>query len=453
MVAQLKARAISSRELMTAHIRRIEEVNPLLNAVVVPLFDSAMAAAEDADRRLMRGEETGVLHGVPISIKDSIDVEGVRTTAGTIGRKNARPAAVDATLVARLRRAGAIPVAKTNLPDLLFAYESDNLLFGRTNNPYDQSRTPGGSSGGESALLASGGSALGLGSDAAGSVRLPAAFCGIASLKPTSGRLPRTGHVPPAGGWVEELWQIGPMARQVADLELALSLLAAPDGEDFTSPPVPLLSPPDLRGLRLAMFTHNGFAPCTDEVVETVKFAARALEGAGMRIEETMPPGMGHAYDLEMDLLGADGCAGLDAYAVAQGSASLHPLLMSGFLQRIRARACRTPDLSTLWGRWDAFRVEMTQFFRTYDAILCPVYTQTALKHGASTEETNFRGFSYTMAWNVAGLPAATVRCGEANGLPVNVQIVTARWQDRLALKICRALELACGGFVAPHLP
>ena len=170
------------------------------------------------DRERAQGNPLPPLAGVPFSIKDSIEVEGTVCTAGTLGRKSAAPSIRDATVVARLRAAGAIPIARTNLPDLLFAFESDNLIRGRTNNPYDFSRTSGGSSGGEAALIAACGSPFGLGSDAAGSVRLPAHFCGIASIKPTSGRLPRTGHVPPAGGWIETLWQIGPMARRVEDL-------------------------------------------------------------------------------------------------------------------------------------------------------------------------------------------------------------------------------------------
>src|SRR5579885_3566746 len=226
--------AISSEELVRAHIARIEAVNPALNAAVEVLADSALAAAREADARRARGRRLGPLDGVPFSIKDSIEVAGTVCTAGTLGRRNAPRSTRDATLVARLRAAGAIPLARTNLPDLLFAFETDNLIRGRTNNPFDLKRTCGGSSGGEAALIAAGGSPFGLGSDAAGSVRLPAHFCGIAALKPTSGRLPRTGHIPPAGGWVESLWQIGPMARRVEELVTMMRLLAAPDGRDHT---------------------------------------------------------------------------------------------------------------------------------------------------------------------------------------------------------------------------
>src|SRR5580698_4886966 len=191
--------AVSSAELVSAHLARIDEVNPALNAVVEILRESALRQAEAVDRRRARGEPLRPLEGVPFSVKDSIEVEGTVCSAGTIGFQHAAQSKRDATLVARLRDAGAIPIARTNLPDLLFAFESDNLIFGRTNNPYDRARTCGGSSGGEAALIAAGGSPLGLGSDAAGSVRLPAHYCGISTIKPTSGRLARTGHVPPAG--------------------------------------------------------------------------------------------------------------------------------------------------------------------------------------------------------------------------------------------------------------
>jgi amidase len=222
MSEMIRRREVSSLELVRAHLEQIERVNPCLNAVTEVLAQSALEQAQVADDRLAAGELRGPLHGVPFSVKDSIDVAGARSTAGTLGFRDAAPATQDATLVKRLRSAGGIPITKTNLPDLLFSFETDNLIFGRTNNPYDLSRTCGGSSGGEAALIAACGSPLGLGSDCLGSVRVPAAFCGIAGIKPTSGRLPRTGHVPAVGGWVEKLWQIGPMARRVEDVALAM---------------------------------------------------------------------------------------------------------------------------------------------------------------------------------------------------------------------------------------
>ena len=436
---------------MTAQLDQIKRVNPKINAAVEILSETALEEAREADDALGRGDDAGPLHGVPVSIKDSIDVRGVRTTAGTWGRRDAPAAECDATLVQRLRYAGAIPIAKTNLPDLLFAYESDNLIFGRTNNPYAPDRTAGGSSGGESALIAACGSPLGLGSDAAGSVRIPAAFCGIASLKPTSGRLPRTGHVPPAGGWVEALWQIGPMARFIEDVVLATQILAGEDGTDWTSPPVPLIAPQD-HSLRIAFFTDNGVATCSSDVVEAVRKCARFLSQAGHEVTEVRPPGIAQAYELEMGLLGADGAEGIDAYLESIGSTQRHPLLEAGFVSRMRQRRATATQLATRWAEWDEYRTQMTHFFRKYDVLLCPVYTQSALKHGESAKSGNFEGFSYTMAWNVSGNPAATVRCAESDGLPVNIQVVTACWRDLLALEVCWWIEKEFGGWRPPAI-
>ena len=275
----IRSRQISSLELIRAHLRHIARVNPNINAVVELLSGRALAEARQADDAMARGEKAGPFHGVPFSIKDSLELAGTVCTAGTLGRRAAAPSAEDAAVVTRLRRAGAIPIAKTNLPDLLFAFESDNLLFGATNNPYDLKRTSGGSSGGEAALIAACGSPFGLGSDAAGSVRLPAAFCGIAGIKPTSGRLPRTGHFPPAGGWIETLWQIGPMARRVEDLCALMPLLVSGDGRDFSVVDVPFQDPSEvkLRNLRVAFYTDNGIAAATEEVSGVVRAAAREL--------------------------------------------------------------------------------------------------------------------------------------------------------------------------------
>lgn len=451
MARMIRERQISSVELIMAYLEHIHKINPALHAVVDLLADSALRDAAQADAKLAQGEACGPLHGVPVSIKDSIDVQGTTCTAGTLGRKNAAPAGHDATLVRRLRAAGAIPIAKTNLPDLLFAFESDNLIYGRTNNPYDLSRTPGGSSGGESALIAACGSPLGLGSDAAGSVRLPAAFCGIAGIKPTSGRLPRTGHVPPAGGWIEALWQIGPMARNTEDLILAMRLLASEDGEDFTSPPVPLLESKDPPDLRIAFFTDNGVAPCMPAIRNAVTRCADFLHRTGLRVEECRPSCIEQAFELEFELLGADGVDGIDAYLRNIGSTKLHPLL-NAWLDRMRPLRATASELASRWTQWDSYRAAMARFFDRYDAIVCPVYTQPALKHGDSIKPGNFEGFSYTMAWNLAGAPAATVRCSEADGLPVNVQVVARPWRDMTALAICQMLEAEFGGWNAPRL-
>jgi amidase len=450
--ALIRNRKISSAELIEAHLSHISIANPPINAVVELLEGPAREQARIADDALARGQSCGPLHGVPFSVKDSIEVEGTRCTAGTVGRAAAPLSTVDATVVARLRQAGAIPIAKTNLPDLLFAFESDNLLFGRTNNPYDLSRTSGGSSGGEAALIAACGSPIGLGSDCAGSVRLPAAFCGIAGIKPTSGRLPRTGHFPPAGGWIEALWQIGPMARQIEDLVLMMKILAGTDGEDPSVADVRFspLDERDLGGLRIAFHTDNGCCAAAPETAAVVRSAANALAVEVACVEEARPACLSDAYDLEMKLLGADGGDSLRSYLAALGSARQHSLL-TGWLDKLEAYRTGLAGLQGYWADWDRYRAEITSFLRRYDAIICPVYPQPALLHGVSIQDTNFRGFSYTMAYNLAGLPGAVLRCGESSsGLPIAVQIVTRRWREDVALAIAARLEQRLGGWKAP---
>ena len=450
----VRQRQVSSRELVAAHLERISNVDPKLHATVEVLAERALAEANSADVALTRGEAVGALHGVPFSIKDSIELAGTVCTAGTLGRSGAAASTEDAALVARLRRAGGIPIAKTNLPDLLFAFESDNLLFGRTNNPYDLSRTSGGSSGGEAALIAACGSPLGLGSDAAGSVRLPAAFCGIAGIKPTSGRLPRTGHFPPAGGWIESLWQIGPMARRVEDLVTAMPLLAGPDEYDPTAIGMPVRDPAAvrLRDLRAAFYMDNGFAAAQPEVAEVVRAAAQSLAAETACMDEARPACLAAAYDLEMKLIGPDGGDSLRRYLADLGSTRLHPLL-TGWLDKLEPYRTDLAGLQGYWAEWDGYRAEMFAFLRRYDVILAPAYTQPALPHGASILDENFRGFSHTMAYNVAGWPAAVVRCGEsAEGLPIAVQVVAAPWREDIVLAVAAALERGFGGWKASEI-
>ena len=445
----VRERHISSRELISAHLERIAAINPVLHAAVEVQAERALEQAAAADRELAAGSPRGPLHGVPFSIKDSIEQAGSRCTAGTWGRRDAPPSTADATLVERLRNAGAIPIARTNLPDLLFAFESSNLLFGQTNNPYDVTRTCGGSSGGEAALIAACGSPLGLGSDAAGSVRLPAAFSGIAGIKPTSGRLPRTGHFPPAGGWLETLWQVGPMARRVEDLIEAMRLLAGPDGIDPTVPDVPFRDPQHVKltELRVAFYTDNGFAAADGEVSGVVRAAAAAITSAVRSVEEFRPACLAAAYDLEMKLIGPDGGDGMRAYLRELGSSEVHPLL-TGWLDKLEPYRTDLAGLAGYWAELDAYRAEMTRFLRHYDVILCPAYIHAALPHGESIRDENFRGFSHTMAFNVAGWPGVVVRCGESStGLPIAVQVVAAAWREDIALRVALWLEEAFGGW------
>ncbi len=439
----IRNRQVSSRELIQAHLDRIAEVNPTLNAAVMVLGDEALRAADLADQRAAQGETISLLDGVPFSVKDSIDVLGTSCTAGTMGLANSLPSKSDATLVSRLRSAGAIPIAKTNLPDLLFAFETDNLIFGRTNNPYDPSRTCGGSSGGEAALIAAGASPIGLGSDAAGSVRLPAHFCGIAGIKPTSGRLARTGHVPPAGGWIEMLWQIGPMARYAADLRAMMPILVGPDGRDHTVVDVPYHDPDRVRlgDLRVAFFTDNGIIPADSETAATVRAAARTLAEDCARVEETRPPGIEQSFDLEMKMIGPDGGDGLRQFLKTVGSERTHPLL-DQWLAKLERYRTNVDGFAEYWSSLHEFRARMCEFLQNYDVILSPVYPTPALPHGTSTLDENFIGFSYTMIHNLTGWPAAVVRCSESStGLPIGIQIAARPWREDIALAVASRLE------------
>jgi len=439
--------SISSAELVRAHLDRIAEINPQLNAAVEVLEQPALEAAQAADERRADGGLLSPLDGVPFSVKDSIEVAGTSCSAGTLGFRDAPRSARDAALVHRLRSAGAIPLARTNLPDLLFAFETDNLIYGRTNNPYDLSRTCGGSSGGEAALIAACGSPFGLGSDAAGSVRLPAHFCGIAALKPTSGRLPRTGHVPPAGGWIETLWQIGPMARRIEDLCAMMPLLIGPDGRDHTVVPMPLNDPASLDAseLRIAWFADNGISAPSAETAATVETAAGALGARYCR-----PPRIQESYDLEMMLIGADGGDGLRAYLEQIGSNRTHPLLQ-GWLSKLEQYRAGIHEFADRWSALFAFRASMLEFLAPFDAVISPVCANAAIPHGKSIEEDTFRGFSYTMTHNVTGWPAVTVRCGEtAGGLPIGVQVAARPWREDIVLAIAMRLEECFGGWRAP---
>lgn len=442
--------AISSVELIGAELARIDEINPALNAAVEILRQSALAAA----RRTDENKRCGPLAGVPFSIKDSIEVEGTVCSAGTLGYRDRPPSARDATLVARLRAAGAIPVARTNLPDLLFAFESDNLIFGRTNNPYDVTRTSGGSSGGEAALIAACGSPFGLGSDAAGSVRLPAHYCGIATIKPTSGRLARTGHVPPAGGWIEMLWQIGPMARRVEDLWTLMPILLGADGEDRTVVPIPFAKYPQesLTELRVAYFTDNGILVADADTTAAVETAAHSLADAVQKLEARRPPLIERSYDLEMELLGIDGGDGLRRFAAQIGSHRTHPLL-EGWLSKLESSRTGIAGFAKYWSALDDFRTAMYRFLADFDVLLSPVSFSAAVPHGTSIAGDIFPGFSYTMTHNLTGWPAAVVRCGTSrDGLPVGVQIAAAPWREDIALAVAQYLETTCGGWEPPPI-
>lgn len=443
----IKAKEISSVEVVEAYLRRIEAVNPILNAVVQLRAEQALEEARLADEALARGESHGLLHGVPMTIKDSLDTAGVITTGGTLGRKNFVPEK-DATVVARLKNEGAILLGKTNTPELTISFETDNLVYGRTNNPYDLSRTSGGSGGGAAAIIASGGSPFDISSDYGGSIRLPAHFCGIVGIKPTSGRVPRTGHIIPyAAGATDAYQTIGPMARTVDDLPLLLGIIAGPDWQDPTIVLMPPANPDDvdLSKLRVAFYTDNGTIPPTPETAETVKAVAQSLEGYVALVEEDSPPRMEETWDLWTSLNVADG--NYNVLEILERAGTTHTSRPFGSVNKeVPGR-----EFGRRLREMDLFRSQMLGFMANYDVIICPVNANVALNH--DTQYDHFAGFSYAATYNLTGWPAAVVRAGTSpEGLPIGVQIVANPWREDVALKVAQFVEKTCGGWQKPPL-
>jgi amidase len=445
---RIRAREHSCEETVAACLRRIEEVNPRLNAVVQLCAERALGEARRADRAFARGEAVGPLHGLPITIKDNLDTAGVISAGGTQGRARFVPEG-DATAVARLRAAGAILLGKTNTPELTMAYETDNLVYGRTNHPLDVSLTCGGSSGGAAAILAMGGSALDIGSDTGGSIRVPAHFCGIAGLKPTAGRVPKTGHILPFGGVIDAMTQLGPMARRVEDLALVLPIIAGMDWRDPSAVPMPLRGVDQatalLSGLRVAFYVSNGILEPAPEVAAAVRRAAALLADAGARVQEARPPGIEESCDLTLALWSADGGAVFERVLQRAGTHELHPF-MQGVLDICRAGAKAGREFCATLERWGRFCGEMLRFMENYDVLLSPVAPFAALPHGATFAANRFPGFSYTMLHNLTGWPALALPFGATpQGLPIGVQLAAAPWREDLILGAARCLERKAG--------
>jgi amidase len=448
----IRSKQLSSKSIVDAHLEQIAKVNPKLNAVVQITADSARKEADEADAALARGEIKGPLHGVPVTIKDTLETVGVICTGGTKGRASYVPKA-DATAVARLRAAGAIILGKTNVPELAGAIETDNLVYGRTNNPYDLARTPGGSSGGESAIVAACGSPLGLGTDAGGSIRIPAHFCGLAAIKPTSGRVPRTGQFPIPMGARNAVFHVSLIARNVDDLALALPIIAGPDFRDHSIVGMPLLDPKavTLSGLKLAYFDDDGAASPTKEISAAVRDAAKAFADAGVKVEENRPPDASKAATVYHDMSRGDGGAGTRAFLKSIGSDPISPLFEQALATSVAPAFPTTTEALAAFVRWDAFRNSMLRFIENYDAILSPVASFPAVLHGTSFEEQNRRGFGYAQMYNLTGWPTATVRVGTSpEGLPLNVQVAAKPWREDVALALVRHLEQTFGGWKKP---
>jgi amidase len=444
----IREKTLSVREVVQMHLERLDAVNPGLNAVVQ--FDPAgsLLAADRADALLREGHPVGPLHGVPFTVKDCLEMAGWISTSGTPGRAAFRPKE-SATVVRRLETAGAIVIGRTNCAELCFSFETDNPIYGRTNNPYDLALTPGGSSGGEAAAIASGISAFGVGSDAGGSVRIPAHFCGLAGIRPTTGRVSGAGFFPAMHGLLEITNAIGPIARSVDDVATVLGIIGGVDLRDPLTQPMPATMPPsEIGGLRVGILETNGVVPPTDETRYALAAAAKALGDAGCAIDIYSPAGMADLAELFVLLYGADSGAAIHKMLALSGTSAAGPAL-SQFLDVLATIRLSVADVMTMIDRWSELRRSMARIWADFDLILSPVNAQPAFRHGETFAALN--SFSYTYCISLLGWPAATVRAGaSAAGLPIGVQIIAPPWRDDLALAGARIIERALGGYRPP---
>jgi Asp-tRNA(Asn)/Glu-tRNA(Gln) amidotransferase A subunit family amidase len=444
LAEMIRRREASPVEVAEAHLRRIEARNPSLNAVVT-LAPDVLERAREAESAVMRGAAAGALCGVPLTVKDTIEVRGLRSTGGSRVRADFVPAE-DAPSVARLRAAGAVLLGKTNCPEFALDYTAENPVFGRTLNPHDAARTPGGSSGGCAAAVAARLTPASLGSDLAGSVRIPAHFCGVAALRPTAGRVPGAGQVPPAAGPHSLGASVGPLARGVEDLGLLFGVLA---GEPRR--------PESLKGSRAAWYADDGGVAVTEETAGAVRAAAEALKAAGLEVFEEVPPGVADATDLWLPLFEhATQRFIRKAYAGREAEAGRAARVIME-----RAGRWGEPALGQFLDAWeerDRVRAELLRWMEETPLFVAPVGAVPAFLHEEyGRVEVNgrtvptFRAFAYAHAANVFDLPAACVPAGLTRaGLPVGVQIVGRPYEERRVLAAARVVEEALGGWRPP---
>jgi Asp-tRNA(Asn)/Glu-tRNA(Gln) amidotransferase A subunit family amidase len=454
MALAVRERRISPVELVQAHLDQIARLNPALNAFVDLRADAALHEAEDLGRRVRSEKETlGPLVGVPVSIKACIDVTGMRCESGTRLRAG-RIATQDAVLVARLRAAGAIVLGVSNTPEMLMAYETANLVNGITNSPWDVTRTPGGSSGGEAAAIAACMSAGGIGSDAGGSVRVPAHYSGICGFKPTPGRIPATGHFPESLGPFALLGVVGPMARSVADLKLLFSVVAGPDDGDTSAAPVPLhdAAADEIRKLRIGYLeSDEDLCPVDPEIVAAVGSAADALRQNGFSVEPVQLDFLRAARELWWTIfvrLGAE----LNREAFRGRETEISPVLQD-FLDIAGADQPLTKAmLLDAWFGRDQLRLKMLAQMQKTPILLMPTSATTAFRHGerrwtiAGREIEYLQSMSYCQVWNLLGNPAVSLPVSSsASGLPIGVQLVGRPYAEGSLLEVAEVVDRAFG--------
>ncbi len=458
-LALLREGKISPLELAEEHIRAIERMNPRLNAIVDFDADRVREQARALTReRMAPSAPRRPLFGLPVTVKSSIATAGLRCEIGSLLRKG-EVAREDAVVVARLRRAGANILGTTNCPEFLMAYETDNRLYGQTKNPWDLEYTPGGSSGGEAAAIASGMSAAGLGSDSGGSVRTPAHFTGICALKPTPGRIPAAGHLPPCVGPFSILGAIGPMARTMEDISLLFHALAGQDMTDPISAPIAArtMDASELKQIPIGYFEDDGLVPVTAETRLAVRAAVTALEKQGFHVRPFRPTALEAARKLWWK------------FFVRSGAMFLEPLLrghreqLSPVLLDFLSIAHREPTLSgeellQAWAECDQVRSQLLAEMQEFPVLLCPVCAIPAFRHGERSWNIDGQSVAYldamryTQWFNLLAAPAAVVPVGKSpEGLPIGVQVVARPFEDEVAMAIAGVIEEQFG-FVPPPI-
>jgi Asp-tRNA(Asn)/Glu-tRNA(Gln) amidotransferase A subunit family amidase len=444
---------LSAESLVRAHLDRIGRINHSLNAIVELCAEAALAEARDQAEAAAVGRPRGRLGGLPVTIKSAIEVAGLKCETGSLSRRH-MVAPGDAVLVARLRAAGAIVLGTTNVADMLMAYESDNPLYGRTVNPWNTTRTAGGSSGGEAAAIAAGCSAGGIGSDGGGSVRVPAHFTGIAALKPTPGRIPGTGHQPPCLGPFALLGVVGPMARTVADVSALFGVIAGWDEGDPMAAPVPLREAVSPGTLRIGYFEQDGHVPVTAETQEAVRMAAHAAARAGYPVEPFLPEGLERAREL-WNLFFCE-LALLVLHEPLEG-AEVELTILKEFIRGTVRAPLTSAGLVQAWMDRDALRATILRQMATHRVLLCPVASVPAFRHGERSWTIEGRdvgyldAMSYTQWINIMGHPAVVVPVGRSpEGLPIGVQVVGRPWEEEVVLQVAAAIERETGGYEPP---
>jgi Asp-tRNA(Asn)/Glu-tRNA(Gln) amidotransferase A subunit family amidase len=459
IAAQIRHKEVSPVDVARTHLDRIERLNPKLNAFVDCRPEAVLAQAREAEKTVLGRDKLRPLHGVPVSIKSSIDVAGHRCEAGTRLRAG-YIATEDAPLVARLRAAGAVILGVTNAPELLMAWETDNLLYGRTNNPWDLTRTSGGSSGGEAAAIAAGLSAAGVGSDGGGSIRVPAHFCGICGLKPTPGRIPSTGHYPKAGGPFALIGVVGPMARTVEDVRTLFEVMAGADDGDPCAAPVDLREVREtvVRNVTIGFFEDDGRTPVTPETRLAVNRAASLLSSCGFHVEPFRPEGLEEARQRWWEFFGTAG--GMILGPMLRGRESeLSPILREFQTWTNAVPAHTGESLLAAWLGRDAVREKILLQMRKYPVLICPTAAIPAFRHGEREWQVEGNAVKYLDAWsycewfNLLGFPAAVLPIGLSDeALPIGVQVVGRPWQEEVVLAVAAILEKERGSWQAPPL-